>query len=168
MPGSRSAAQINPKTNERRKLFDGKEHCKNADSDYCSRPLGIRANDSILLCADAHLGLISVDLESGEGGFPSILIYESSYSSLTLLDAGSLVVRRMGYSTMRSLSRSPSSGESRVLLPVGANVDGTKLVFPDDLDVDWEQGMVYMSDGFTKWPLQYWMMSVLENDPSGR
>ncbi|OQR68792.1 adipocyte plasma membrane-associated protein-like [Tropilaelaps mercedesae] len=60
------------------------------------------------------------------------------------------------------------TGDFKVLVPIGADIEGEKVTFPDDLDVDWARGLVYFSDGSTKWGLQFWMMSVLENDPSGR
>lgn len=59
-------------------------------------------------------------------------------------------------------------GNISVLLPVGTVVDGEAVTFPDDLDVDWNKGFVYFSDGSTKWDLPFWMMALLENDHSGR
>ncbi|XP_018494185.1 adipocyte plasma membrane-associated protein [Galendromus occidentalis] len=61
-----------------------------------------------------------------------------------------------------------TTGESRVHLAVGSPIEGEPLLFPDDIDVDWEKQIVYMSDGSTKWPLEYWAMIVLEMEPSSR
>ncbi|XP_003742505.1 adipocyte plasma membrane-associated protein [Galendromus occidentalis] len=61
-----------------------------------------------------------------------------------------------------------SSGGSRVLLAIGTQINGTALTFPNDLDVDWDKEIVYMSDGSTKWSTDYSTLDILEADPNSR
>lgn len=60
------------------------------------------------------------------------------------------------------------AGESKLHVAVGTPIGGTPLLFPDDIDVDWEKEIVYMSDGSTKWGLDHWVFAVIEVDPSSR
>lgn len=52
------------KTEVYEKIFDASNDC--GKSKPCSRPLGLRTNGSLLLCADALLGLVGVHLETGK------------------------------------------------------------------------------------------------------
>ena len=60
------------------------------------------------------------------------------------------------------------AGVSKVHLAVSTLVNGTPILFPDDIDVDWENEIVYMSDGSTKWDLAKWVWGVIESDTSSR
>lgn len=56
----------------------------------------------------------------------------------------------------------------KTLLPIGASIDGAKLSFPNDVDVDPKQQVVYLSDSDTKWGWDDYMLSLLEFDNNSR
>ena len=59
-------------------------------------------------------------------------------------------------------------GESKVLLAAGTPLDGVPILFPNDIDVDWEEEIVYMSDALTKWSQSNNVFGIIETDSSGR
>ncbi|XP_013778705.1 adipocyte plasma membrane-associated protein-like isoform X2 [Limulus polyphemus] len=60
------------------------------------------------------------------------------------------------------------SGSVETLLPMSTEVEGKTLKFPDDLDIDEEQGIIYFSDGSTKWPFNRIAYLLLEHSNCGR
>ncbi|XP_022651269.1 adipocyte plasma membrane-associated protein-like [Varroa destructor] len=60
------------------------------------------------------------------------------------------------------------SGNVKVLIPALAEVEGKKMLMADDLDVDWERGLIYLSDVSTKYGFHRWAWSIVDNDASGR
>lgn len=59
-------------------------------------------------------------------------------------------------------------GNVKVLIPALAEVEGKKMLMADDLDVDWERGLIYLSDVSTKYGFHRWAWSIVDNDASGR
>lgn len=51
---------------EHKRIYDGSKHCANANPSFRSRPLGMRTNGSLLICADGYIGLVGINLETGK------------------------------------------------------------------------------------------------------
>lgn len=58
-------------------------------------------------------------------------------------------------------------GTITTLLSTGDEIDGKKITFPDDLDID-ENGIIYFSDASTKWSIHNFILIDLEHENSGR
>lgn len=68
---------------------------------------------------------------------------------------------------MGLLAVNVASGKVTQLVPLHKEVGGKNITFPDDLDID-KNGVIYFSDGSTKWNLDNFMYSVLERQSDGR
>ena len=66
-----------------------------------------------------------------------------------------------------TLLRGPFTGEVKILLAVGTKVDGEKILFLEDLDID-SNGIVYIAEGSTKWTVAQVSYLLLEAGSHGR
>lgn len=60
------------------------------------------------------------------------------------------------------------TGDFEVLVEQGEIIEGEPVTFADDLDIDLEENVIYFSDGSTKWPIDNYLMSVMEFEKTGR
>ncbi|XP_076324227.1 adipocyte plasma membrane-associated protein-like [Tachypleus tridentatus] len=61
-----------------------------------------------------------------------------------------------------------NTGSVETLLPISTEVEGKTVKFPDDLDIDEEQEIIYFSDGSYKWPFNRVAYFLFEYSNSGR
>lgn len=59
------------------------------------------------------------------------------------------------------------TGKVNVLVKVGEYVGSSKLLFPDDLDID-DDGVIYYSQASTRWGLHQIVYIIMEHDNTGR
>lgn len=59
------------------------------------------------------------------------------------------------------------TGSVQHLLPSATEVEGRRIVFGDDIDID-DEGFVYISEASNKWPLNKIIYTVLEHENTGR
>lgn len=60
-----------------------------------------------------------------------------------------------------------TTGESQCLLPASTPVEGKKIVFGDDIELD-DDGSVYITEASNKWPLKKLLFTVIELESTGR
>ncbi|XP_064486172.1 uncharacterized protein LOC135398717 [Ornithodoros turicata] len=60
-----------------------------------------------------------------------------------------------------------NKGTAQNLLPGGAEIEGKKLVFGDDLELG-DDGAVYITDASNRWPLKKILYTVVEHENTGR
>uniref|UniRef100_A0A131XIP1 Putative conserved secreted protein n=1 Tax=Hyalomma excavatum TaxID=257692 RepID=A0A131XIP1_9ACAR len=59
------------------------------------------------------------------------------------------------------------TGSVEHLLPSSTEIEGKKIVFGDDIDID-DDGSVYISEASNKWPLKKIVYTVMEHENTGR
>ncbi|KAL1414761.1 hypothetical protein MTO96_007232 [Rhipicephalus appendiculatus] len=59
------------------------------------------------------------------------------------------------------------TGSVQHLLPSSTEIEGKKIVFGDDIDID-DDGSVYISEASNRWPLKKIVYTVLEHEDTGR
>ncbi|KAH7942231.1 hypothetical protein HPB49_022257 [Dermacentor silvarum] len=59
------------------------------------------------------------------------------------------------------------TGSVQHLLPSSTEIEGKKIIFGDDIDID-DDGFVYISEASNKWPLKKIVYTVLEHENTGR
>ncbi|KAG1670232.1 Adipocyte plasma membrane-associated protein [Nymphon striatum] len=113
------------------------------EQELCGRALGMRfASDGTLYVADCYRGLLKVNIKTGLKRDVTL------WHSINLIDA--------------------FSGAFEVLIKAGSVIDGAPLLYLDDLFIDEERKVIYMSDASTKWTLKHTLHLFLETNPSGR
>lgn len=60
-----------------------------------------------------------------------------------------------------------NTGAAEHLLPAGTSVDGKRILFLDDVEVD-DQGVVYITEASGKWPLNKILYILMEHEDTGR
>ena len=66
-----------------------------------------------------------------------------------------------------ALFTGPCTGEVKILLAFGTMVDGEKILYLDDIDID-SNGIVYIGEASTKWTMVQAAYLVLEAGSHGR
>lgn len=61
-----------------------------------------------------------------------------------------------------------NSRKIEVLIPIGTMIDGKPLTVPNGIILDEEEGIIYISDSSTKWPLDKILYDMLERKATGR
>ncbi|CAN8031800.1 unnamed protein product [Ixodes persulcatus] len=59
------------------------------------------------------------------------------------------------------------TGAAQHLLPAGTEVEGKRILFLDDLDID-DQGVLYITEASGKWQLNKILYTVMEHEDTGR
>jgi hypothetical protein len=130
------------------------------NTDKCGRPLGLRRlNKNLLICTDAYLGIITIDVEKGR--LKPDFRFWSKTAYFCRFGQKSIEFRDFFFHNSIILDK------VEVILEGDALVEGTRIQFADDLDLLDENTIVF-SDASTKYRSQTCPYNHIESQPTGR